>query len=271
MTYNKGSINSNCYHHCYNPWDIRCQREIQRNLRNEEKHPGRLPFEMLDCQKKRICFLVSFQQNMSRGKELWARSLGDWILSALSFPDAPNHNWILSHMSLLTPPFRCPIPSSSHKFISHTHTAKSKTSNTSHTHTRAHTRTGTHMDIKPPLSSGSLNDLLELCLRESRAVTFKGRSVKVWFVPNRKIYFFQFHFCHTMTIVFPAGDSFSFCNNHHDDRSQATIWAAWVEWRLLVLWPPVQNGLAVSTAHLNEDGLDSCWWNHISPLPSFPS
>lgn len=110
-----------------------------------------------------------------------------------------------------------------------------------------------YADINPVLSSASLNNLFKPCLTEASAVTSEGWCAKVWFAANRKIYFFQFHFCHTRTVVFPTRDSF-FCNNHQDDRSQVAIWAVWVEWRLLVLWPLVQNGLVVSTAHLNEDG-----------------
>ena len=40
---------------------------------------------------------------------------------------------------------------------------------------------------------------------------------------------------------------------------------------LLVLRLLVQNGLAVSTVRLNEDGSGSCQWNQISPLSSFSS
>lgn len=110
-----------------------------------------------------------------------------------------------------------------------------------------------HTNINPVLSSASLNNLFKPCLREASAVTSEGWCAKVWFAANRKIYFFQFQFCHTRTVVFPTRGSF-FCNNHRDDRSQVAIWAVWVEWRLLVLWPLVQNGLVVSTAQLNEDG-----------------
>ena len=43
----------------------------------ERDRHGRLPFEMLDLQKKRICSVASLQQTLSGGKELRARNLGN--------------------------------------------------------------------------------------------------------------------------------------------------------------------------------------------------
>ena len=38
VAYDKGWIYSNCYHHYYNPRDVRGWTQIQRNLREGERH-----------------------------------------------------------------------------------------------------------------------------------------------------------------------------------------------------------------------------------------
>jgi hypothetical protein len=120
--------------------------------------------------------------------------------------------------------------------------------------THTHTHTHTHTDTNTILSPASLNNLFKPCLRKSGAVTSEG-----WCVQRFDLQLIEKSIPFSFTSVtqgplFPTGDSFFFYNNHWDDRYQVAIWAVQVEWRLLVLGPLVQNGLAVSTTHLNEEG-----------------
>lgn len=218
--HDKGSINRYYCHYYfhYYPWAVRYYTETPKSHRNRQKYPYRLTLEMLVRREDKFSCLLSV--NISGAKGLIARNLRDWILFTHSFWVHPNQNWILSWTSLLW------LHVHKHT-LAHTHRANSNTSNENpQTFHRVCTQPPPCTDINPTLSSANSNNLFEPCFRESGAVTSEGWCARVWFAANRKIYFFQFHFCHTRTVVFPTGDSFFFfCNNHRDDRSQAAIWA----------------------------------------------
>lgn len=107
---------------------------------------GKLPFEMLDCQKKRIFFLPPFSKHFRR-ERAQSQNLGEQILLAHSFQDSPNQDWILSPVFLFTVHFQFPCFNPQSTNSSLIHIAKSKTSNeeshsfSSHLHVWTHAHT----------------------------------------------------------------------------------------------------------------------------------
>lgn len=78
----------------------------------ERNTHGRLPSEILDCQKKRIFFLQPFSKHFWR-ERAQSQNLGERILLAQSFQDSPNQDWILSPTSLFPVHFNSPTPTRS--------------------------------------------------------------------------------------------------------------------------------------------------------------
>lgn len=78
----------------------------------ERNTHGRLPFDILDCQKKRTFFLRPFSKRFWR-KRVQSQNLGERILLAHTFQDSPNQDWILSPTSLFPVHLSSPMPTPS--------------------------------------------------------------------------------------------------------------------------------------------------------------
>lgn len=162
MAHDKDPINGNCSHYFtthrvwYNGYKHKWTTIVER------KYPWLAAiWDAWLSEEKDFSPLQS--ANISGGKEFRAKNPRDWILLAHSFQDSTNQNWIpLSsfplHIMSQLPYFKLqPLDPS----LSQIQGFKWGVTVSHHI----------PLDINPILSSGSPNNVLEPCLRESGAVT----------------------------------------------------------------------------------------------------
>lgn len=212
-----------------------CERLDSNTKEPQKRRETRMAGCHLKCwivRKTGICFVASVQQTLLQEKSSDPESWGTeyWSTHFQILPIRTGSSRLLLASLCISPPLLQPsVP----KATPPTHTQPSPKlwtrSHTAFPHVcvRTHTHTGGSTPYcLPKASMICWNPAWE---NQVLSVTRKGRCVKVIFAANRKIYFFQLHFCHTMTTVLPTGASPSFSHNHADDRAQAAIWAAEVE------------------------------------------
>ena len=214
-----------------------CGRLDSNTKEPQKRRETRMAGCHLKCwivRKTRICFVASVQQTLLQEKSSDPESWGTeyWSTHFQILPIRTGSSRLLLASPCISLPLLQPsVPKATPPTHTHSQVRNGERGVTQLFPTRVCTHTHTHTGGLTPycLPKASMICWNPAWENQALSVTRKGRCVKVIFAANRKIYFFQLHFCHTTTTVLPTGASSSFSHNHADDRAQAAISAAEVE------------------------------------------